>query len=600
MTSPLCWGYSSKEQSASELVSSSAKAKGNQAQAKHHHRSKKRVQAWPPKHSMGRWRKQFTSGVFSELQAQVSEVQKKIQILEGDRKAFHESSQWNMKKNQDVIQHLREETRMLQLRLNELLRGDEKVVQAIIKEWTSEAPYLKNRTSQQALETLDYRLNHKVKELNALRHQLSLRQKRLEELQLQYNFRRLEINELQDSSTEVAKNMRNLENRLEKARMKVEEAGRITSVYLQLKAYLQEEGLHLGNRLDAMEAEVMRAKRELEELHAVNQDALNARDIAKNQLQDLEEKVFRERKRRERYITECKKRAEERKLQTERMERKQTQREHILLHSDDTLQENLQAKEKELKHRWSMYQMEMLFGKIKDATGVAESHAVVRRFLAQGETFTQLEQLKTENELRLKRLRQDRQRLQRELENHKYSGESRLVSEQKRKGELEQKLVAQEKRRSEAREELERALRAIQVARDGLEHLVGKLSGIREEGSDLFQKPLDPEHKDYLHNLLKIVERVMLNAQTQLQPHNLPDLLHYIAEREFHASLESKLPIFNTRIPLPLASATKDKFFDEEESEDEDNDVVTRTMLKLRSQKLVESRNKKRGRARRN
>lgn len=41
-----------------------------------------------------------------------------------------------------------------------------------------------------------------------------------------------------------------------------------------------------------------------------------------NQLQYLEETVFRERKNRERYITECKKLAEERKLQNERMERK--------------------------------------------------------------------------------------------------------------------------------------------------------------------------------------------------------------------------------------------------------------------------------------
>lgn len=33
--------------------------------------------------------------------------------------------------------------------------------------------------------------------------------------------------------------MRNLENRLEKARMKAEEAEHITNVYLQLKSYLQ-------------------------------------------------------------------------------------------------------------------------------------------------------------------------------------------------------------------------------------------------------------------------------------------------------------------------------------------------------------------------
>lgn len=43
----------------------------------------------------------------------------------------------------------------------------------------------------------------------------------------------------------------------------------------------QEESLHLENRLDLMEAEVVRAKRELEELQVVNQEAINARDIAK-------------------------------------------------------------------------------------------------------------------------------------------------------------------------------------------------------------------------------------------------------------------------------------------------------------------------------
>lgn len=94
--------------------------------------------------------------------------------------------------------------------------------------------------------------------------------------------------------------------------MKAEEAEHITSVYLQLKAYLQvgttmageeasgraslagdsghrpapllmpqEESLHLENRLDSMEAEVAKTKHELEELHVVNQEALNARDSAK-------------------------------------------------------------------------------------------------------------------------------------------------------------------------------------------------------------------------------------------------------------------------------------------------------------------------------
>lgn len=58
---------------------------------------------------------------------------------------------------------------------------------------------------QQALEHLDHRLSEKVKQLNALRHQLGVRQKWLEELQLRHSLRQLEMAEAQNSNTEVAK-----------------------------------------------------------------------------------------------------------------------------------------------------------------------------------------------------------------------------------------------------------------------------------------------------------------------------------------------------------------------------------------------------------
>uniref|UniRef100_A0A671EYV9 Outer dynein arm docking complex subunit 3 n=1 Tax=Rhinolophus ferrumequinum TaxID=59479 RepID=A0A671EYV9_RHIFE len=595
MTSPLCWAASTNALPTQDQIATSSKTKGNQAQAKRDHpRGKGAAQVWPPLHS-----KQGSvpaSRRKSAVHTQVAELQRKIHLLEGDRKAFYESTQWNIKKNQETINQLREETRVLQLQLTALLQGDEKVVQAVIQEWKSEKPYLKNRTSQ-VLEHLDHQLREKVNQLNALRHQVGLRQKCLEELQLQHNLRELEMAEAQDGNTEVAKTLRNLENRLEKARMKAEEAEHITNVYLQLKAYLQEESLRLENHLDSMEAEVVKTKHELEELHVVNQEALTAQDIAKNQLQYLEETVFRERKKRERYITECKKRAEERKLQNERMERK-TQREHVLLQSDDTLQDSLRTKEEELLRRWSMYQMEVLFGKVKDATGVAESHAVVLRFLAQGDTFTQLETLKRENEQTLLRLKQEKQQLQRELEDLKYSGEATLMSEQKLLEELQERLKAEEQRRTEAQSQLEWVKRTMQTLKEGLEHLAGKLDQVTVDASRSVEKELDPGTGDYLLNLLGLVEEKLLKLQAQLESHNVPEMLRHIADREFYSSLEGKLPMYNTRLALPLASP-KDKFFDEEETEDEHSHVVTRAELKIRSQKLIESRSRRRRRSRR-
>ncbi|XP_024412632.1 outer dynein arm-docking complex subunit 3 isoform X2 [Desmodus rotundus] len=619
MASPLCWAASTNALPSQDQLSTSSKSKGSQAQAKRRHTRGKGVeQAWHPLHS----KKVPTHASVgkSAVHTQVAELQRKIQLLEGDRKSFYESTQWNIKKNQETIDQLLEETRVLQLQLTNLLQGDEKVVQALIWEWKSEKPYLKNRTGQQALEHLDHQLSEKVKQLNALRHQVRLQQKWLEELQLQHSLRELVMAEAQDGNTEVAKTLRNLENRLEKARMKAEEAEHITNVYLQLKAYLQEESLHLENRLDSMEAEVVKTKHELEELHVVNQEALNARDIAKNQLQYMEETVFRERKKRERYVSECKKQAEEKKLQNERMERK-TQREHLLLQSDDTIQDSQRAKEEELQLRWNMYQMEVLFGKVKDATGVAETHAVVRRFLAQGDTFMQLETLKSENKQVLLRLKQEKQQLQQELEDLKYSGEARLVSEQKLQAELQGSLKVEEQRRAKAQGQLEQAARAMQMLKEGLEHLVGKLEHVTvgsqvseeaplrttqdlrgttapQEAGHSTRKELDPKAGDYLPNLLGLFEEKLLKLQAQLEGLDVPEMLRHIADREFFSSLEGKLPTYNTRIALPLASP-KDKFFDEEETEEEDYDVVTREELKIRSQKLIESRSKRRSRSRR-
>ncbi|XP_063084786.1 outer dynein arm-docking complex subunit 3 isoform X7 [Cavia porcellus] len=534
MTSPLCRAASANAMPSQDQASTpSSKAKSSKAQAKKGYRRAKGSHsgAWTPPYS------KTALGPHSPQKLakhkEVVELQRKIQLLEGDRKTNYENTQWNMKKNQEAISHLHEEIKALQGQLTDLLQGDEKVVQAIIQEWKEEKPYLKNRMTQ-------------------------------------------------------------------------------------------------------------------------------------NQLQYLEEKVIQERKKRELYISDCKKRAEEKKLQNERMERK-TQRDHLLLQSEDTIQDHQQAKEEELWRRWSMYQMEVTFSKVKDATGAAETHvsaparlwppvahkpgpahppcpflqSVVRRFLAQGYTFTQLEALKKENEHTLVKLKEEKQRLQRELENLKYSGEATRVSQQKLQAELQMSLKTEEQRRAKAREELERTLRTARVAKDSLEHLASKLKVITVEDSRFSEKVLDPTAGDYLPNLLGLVEEKLLKLQSQLLSHDVPEMLRYIASREFLVTLEGKLPRYNTRIPL-LLSSSKDKFFgqccwaqeerevvrcqaqgpdgggwggdgpsrasgglhqsglpaDEEESEEDDN-VVTRASFKIISQKLIETRSKKRGRSRR-
>ncbi|XP_072458377.1 uncharacterized protein [Notamacropus eugenii] len=418
------------------------------------------------------------AGVKPPVHVQISDLHKKIQLLEGDRKCFHESTQWTIKKNKETIKQLREENKISHQKLSDLFIGDEKVVRLVIREWKEEKPYLKNKNGEEALALMDHRLSEKVKQLNALRYEAEQRQKRIEELQLQYSLRELETIEFQDNDSEVAKTIRNLENRLEKARLKADEAEYITRVYLQLKAYMQEESLHFEKKLDAMEGEVKRLRHEFSELQNLIQDATGARDAAKSELQKLEENLFKDRKERDRVLMEAKKRTEEKKVQNERIERKTQQRDQVPVQSEEFLTDAQGTKTSKLKNLWATYQTEIAFDRLKVATGISDPSSVVSRFLAQRETFAHLESLKQENEVKLTSLKIEKQRLQQELIQLKYSGEAKAIRDQQVLVELQKYLDIQEKQVAEAKEKMQNTILSLQLAKSGVEHLADKLQHI--------------------------------------------------------------------------------------------------------------------------
>ena len=69
---------------------------------------------------------------------------------------------------------------------------------------------------------------------------------------------------------------------------------------------------------------------------------------------------------------------------------------------------------------------EEALAKIKDATGVSDIQEVVDRFLNQGDTKRHLEQLEEENTKTVARLKEDKEKLQEQFEDMKYSGEAKM------------------------------------------------------------------------------------------------------------------------------------------------------------------------------
>ena len=91
----------------------------------------------------------------------------------------------------------------------------------------------------------------------------------------------------------LSKRLRLLENRLNKAELKHNEALTIQRTYNQIKAHLLQESLSYSNRLDELEKQIEISNEELKKLKVINKDAFVAKENASNEFSKFEDKVYK-------------------------------------------------------------------------------------------------------------------------------------------------------------------------------------------------------------------------------------------------------------------------------------------------------------------
>ncbi|KAM4677822.1 outer dynein arm-docking complex subunit 3 isoform 3-T3 [Discoglossus pictus] len=481
--------------------------------------------------------------------------------------------------------------------------GDEKVIKEAFQSRSVERSAMRNKSGQAAIQIMDQKLCDKIKRLNALRHQTEVRRIRLEELQKEYKQKdsrdesrpgtedeasQEEQNEGTEHDEIPQQCMRLLENRLEKAQLKWQESEHIYTVYQNLKDHMQEESLTFQCQLDLMETEILKQRHELKELQTMNKDAVMSRHLARTELQRQEEKIHKERRERDRILQEYKKQAEERRIHAERAERRA---QRVILPGDDATAENQQMQNGQEEER-VIHTYQEAFQRIKDATGVTDTQEVVRRFIAQGETHKQLEELKSENDKTLVRLKEEKERLEDAFQELKYSGEAKLSSGQQVLEELQSELQKEEKRCEKCKEDMERMSRIMSESKAGVEHLASKVQHVKVPRREVPAPNLSPVSDEYVLDLMSITEEKLQKLLEDLEGHDLNDILKQMEEEEFQSSIEGKLPEYNVRISLP-APAKQDIYGDDDDSGDDEGDVVTRAVLKKQSQVMIDSKTKR-------
>nr|XP_032813836.1 coiled-coil domain-containing protein 151 isoform X1 [Petromyzon marinus] len=519
---------------------------------------------------------------------QISDLHKKIQLLDGERKAYYESSQSTIKKNRETISHIRQENKQLHRKLATSIAGDEQVINMAFQNHQAEKAVMKNKTGQAAVEMLDQRVCERIKRLNALHHETEQRERRLQELQAHRDLLQAETSREEathSGNSEQAKDLRMLENRLEKARMKCAEAERVAGVYMRIRGHLQQERLNFPTVLDGLEAQILQQRQQLEHLQAMEKEAQLARDTAKLELQQQEESVAKERRERERTLAEYKRQVEERT-------RMLFDRKRALIPQEEPASETQRAATAAEEQERKIRSYEEAFQRIKEATGVSDTKEVVSRFQSQGKTQEDLEMMKSSNKRELARLKEQHEKLKQEYTQIKYSGEAKLSSAERLLQELEQLALEEEKKRDVAREELERSTRLMNGVRAGVEHLYEKLQHIQTD-EEL------PEVGSYdgdegVVAMLAVAEHRLLALKKELEGQDLTKILQQIGDEEFYTRIEGNLPTYNVRIKLPSSKKKADIFEDEESSGEDATEVLTRATLKRQSQQIIEAKTRRR------
>ncbi|KAJ1547419.1 hypothetical protein HK096_003030 [Nowakowskiella sp. JEL0078] len=402
------------------------------------------------------------SGVVDE---ELHDLKLRFELLEGDRKAYYETSQWAIKRNKEEIGNLR-------LQNKEISDG-------IARLKKNEIENLGSRTVMTELEKFDHRICEIHKKYDELQAEARFKEERLREMHDQLADLKREAamvkSNLEDSPQ--AKEIRHLENRLDKAMIKYNEAQSIRKTYEQIAKKLQEERLSFDNQLASFEKSLKAKRQDALELEMMSRDANHAKEVAKAELMRFEQQINEERKQREKDVQFKKEMVKQKMEISEKWDRKTFALDdpsgEMGRDNDYNKEHYDEAKEKK------MAEYEETMRLIKEATGVSAINEVIAKFQAQGDTNSHLEQLQTQNQSRIEDLKQKKIDVRAEAEDLKFSGELKHTHSRKMIEEFDQHLSKSQVRMLEAKGKYERVAKLLNNAKSGIQHLFDKLDCIQ-------------------------------------------------------------------------------------------------------------------------
>jgi chromosome segregation ATPase len=285
-----------------------------------------------------------------------------------------------------------------------------------------------------------------------------------------------------DQDSPQARQIRALENRLDKAMIKYNEAQSIRKTYEQILKRLHEERVGFDNQLQAVEGQVKAREGDLEELRLMFHDATHAKEVARSDLARYQQQVDDERLTRARELQEMRTLIQTKQDMTTRAD-KRDRSGHAAEDDEDRAQGYVGRAQEERRLEENAEKVttyEEAFRKIKEATGVTDVNEVIQKFLTQEDTLKSLQAMTKEAQARIDALSEEKVAAKARVEEIKYSatgaaGSHRIVDE------FETQLAEATAKCDRNKQKYERAAKVLINVKAGVEHLNDKLEAVKSE-----------------------------------------------------------------------------------------------------------------------
>jgi len=503
----------------------------------------------------------------------VDDLRKRVRLLAGDRRAHIEVLESSKMANVSMISALSES-------INEM----------------------RKRVSQSQFCHINYSATLNVQQehsrirkiIDSLREQSKVKAKALRDFSDAVKELTLETKRPSKDTSPITRNIRMLENRLDKALIKYNEAQSIRKTYEQIVRRLREERVGFDHQLATLDQTCKTKLRDYEELLLLSGDANHAREVAQSELEHVRAAYDEEHRHRGRELRDRHRNVQLRKRLIEKNSYKRQES-----HGDRTSEdrpghgdyhqcvacENSVTQRQRIEQSTKIDIFEAAFRRIKDATGVSDVNDVIKKISSQETTMKNLTMLTDENHKRIEVLHEFKAGLKAHVEDIKYAapggGHRRKLVDAR-----EEKLSAAASRIERGFTKYERLARTLIAAKAGVTHLQEKLAGLY---GDRFPKPFELSDGT-LVELVGEIERVMTELKVRV---------FLAAEGMMYDTKESKsgakdnvtLRTYNRRIELPVLEACEDGLIkDENFLNTERDDELTRDKVKRASMQVFNRR----------